>query len=57
VDRGDVAVHDGADSFVIENGQVVVQTIHYTLSVRNPKALEDAFEPTFRTFLVGFRHI
>jgi hypothetical protein len=41
VDRGDVAVHDGADSFVIENGQVVVQTIHYTLSVRNPKALEE----------------
>lgn len=37
-DGGDVAVHDGADSFVIENGKVVCQTIHYTLSVRDPKA-------------------
>lgn len=38
-DCGDVAVHDGADSFVIENGKVVCQTIHYTLTVRDPKAL------------------
>lgn len=34
-----VAVHDGADSFVIENGKVVAQTIHYTLAVRDPNAL------------------
>jgi hypothetical protein len=33
-DCGDVAVHDGADSFVIEDGKVVAQTIHYTLSLR-----------------------
>ena len=38
-DCGDVAVHDGADSFVIENGKVVAQTIHYTLTVRDPRAL------------------
>lgn len=25
------SVHDGADSFVIENGKIVAQTIHYTL--------------------------
>ena len=39
-DCGDVSVHDGADSFVIEDGQVVAQTIHYTLTVRDPKALQ-----------------
>jgi hypothetical protein len=33
-DCGDVAVHDGADSFVIEDGKVVAQTIHYTLNIR-----------------------
>lgn len=38
-DCGAVAVHDGADSFVIEDGKIVAQTIHYTLSVREPKAL------------------
>ncbi len=38
-DCGAIAVHDGADSFVIENGLVVAQTIHYTLNVRDPKAL------------------
>ncbi len=38
-DCGAVAVHDGADSFVIENGKIVAQTIHYTLSVRDPEAL------------------
>lgn len=36
---GAVAVHDGADSFVVENGKVVAQTIHYTLSLRDPQAL------------------
>ena len=25
------SVQDGADSFVIENGKIVAQTIHYTL--------------------------
>lgn len=38
-DCGAVAVHDGADSFVIEDGKVVAQTIHYTLSLRDPKAI------------------
>lgn len=38
-DCGAVAVHDGADSFVVENGKVVAQTIHYTLSLRDPQAL------------------
>lgn len=38
-DCGAVAVHDGADSFVVENGKIVAQTIHYTLSVRDPQAL------------------
>lgn len=38
-DCGAVAVHDGADSFVIERGKIVAQTIHYTLSVRDPQAL------------------
>ncbi|WP_417818989.1 nuclear transport factor 2 family protein [Tritonibacter scottomollicae] len=38
-DCGTVAVYDGADSFVVENGKVVAQTIHYTLSVRDPQSL------------------
>lgn len=38
-DCGAVAVHDGADSFVIEDGNIVAQTIHHTLSVRDPEAL------------------
>ena len=38
-DCGAVAVHDGADSFVVENGKVIAQTIHYTLSVRDSQAL------------------
>ena len=35
-DDGNVAIHDGADSYVIENGKIVMQTIHYTLNVRDP---------------------
>lgn len=31
--RGDGAeVHDGADSYVIRNGRIVAQTIHYTVT-------------------------
>ena len=41
-DCGNVAVHDGADSFVIENGKIVAQTIHYTLSIRNPERISSA---------------
>jgi hypothetical protein len=41
-DCGDVAVHDGADSFVIENDKIVAQTIHYTLNIRDPKGLGGA---------------
>jgi hypothetical protein len=33
VDSGDLRVDDGADSFLIEDGQVLAQTIHY--AVRN----------------------
>ena len=44
-DCGAVAVHDGADSFVIEDGKVVAQTIHYTLSVRDPDPLIVRSEP------------
>ncbi|NIJ11471.1 hypothetical protein FHU38_001815 [Saccharomonospora amisosensis] len=33
-DSGDAVVDDGADSFVIADGRVVAQTIHYT--VRSP---------------------
>ena len=44
-DCGAVAVHDGADSFVVENGKVVAQTIHYTLSVRDPQALTGGSGP------------
>ena len=40
-DCGMVAVYDGADSFVVENGKVVAQTIHYTLNVRDPRALTE----------------
>ena len=32
VDTGPFRVPDGADSFVIEHGKIVVQTIHYTLT-------------------------
>jgi len=28
----DKAVYDGADSFVIENGKIVLQTIHYSVT-------------------------
>lgn len=31
VDSGDERVDDGADSFLIENGLIVYQTIHYTV--------------------------
>jgi hypothetical protein len=30
------SVHDGADSFVIRDGLIIAQTIHYSLSVRAP---------------------
>jgi hypothetical protein len=39
LERTAVTVNDGADSFVIENGKLVAQTIYYTLSVRNPDEL------------------
>jgi hypothetical protein len=38
-DAGDAVVEDGADSFVIENGQIVVQTIHYTVRDRDGNVL------------------
>jgi hypothetical protein len=31
VDAGEVRVDDGADSFLIEEGKIVYQTIHYTV--------------------------
>ena len=31
------SVEDGADSFVIENGKIVLQTIHYTLQEAMPR--------------------
>jgi hypothetical protein len=31
VDAGEVRVEDGADSFLIEEGKIVYQTIHYTV--------------------------
>jgi hypothetical protein len=31
VDAGEVRVDDGADSFLIEEGKIVHQTIHYTV--------------------------
>jgi hypothetical protein len=30
-------VRDGADSFVVENGWIVAQTIHYTVDARTPE--------------------
>ena len=30
----DAVIHDGADSFVIENGKIVFQSIHYTVVKR-----------------------
>lgn len=30
--KDDKAVYDGADSFVIQEGKIVLQTIHYTIS-------------------------
>ena len=36
-DSGHTRVRDGADSFVIEDGWIVAQTIHYTVEpVRDP---------------------
>ena len=33
--KGDgAAVYDGADSFVIKNGKIILQTIHYTVTKR-----------------------
>jgi hypothetical protein len=37
LERTAVTVNDGADSFVIENGKLVAQTIHYTLSARKSR--------------------
>lgn len=31
------SVEDGADSFVIENGRIVLQTVHYTLQETMPR--------------------
>lgn len=39
-DDGNVAIHDGADSYVIEGGKIVMQTIHYTLQVRDPALMK-----------------
>jgi SnoaL-like domain len=33
-----VVVHDGVDSFVIRDGRIVVQTIHYSTSPAQPTA-------------------
>jgi hypothetical protein len=30
------AVYDGADSFVVRDGRIVAQTIHYTVSITGP---------------------
>ena len=38
-DDGNVAIDDGADSYVVENGKIVMQTIHYTLNVRDPERM------------------
>ena len=35
-----VRVRDGVDSYVIENGKIVAQTIHYTLESRGDAAAE-----------------
>ena len=37
-DSDDNAVHDGVDSFVIRNGKIVMQAVHYTL--RRPAAYD-----------------
>jgi hypothetical protein len=33
----DKAVFDGADSFVIENGKITFQSIHYSVNTQQPK--------------------
>jgi hypothetical protein len=41
-----VRVRDGADSYLIENGKIVAQTIHYTVEVKSdqgPSAEEHIF--------------
>lgn len=38
-DSGDAVVDDGADSFFIEDGKVIVQTIHYTVRGRDGQVL------------------
>lgn len=39
VDSGEAVVDDGADSFVIVDGKVVAQTIHYTVRSRDGTVL------------------
>jgi hypothetical protein len=34
----EVIVHDGVDSFVVRDGRIVVQTIHYSTSLKRAPA-------------------
>ena len=34
-DGKDRGVYDGADSFVVEDGKIIMQTIHYSITHKN----------------------